>query len=633
MPRSLSNNTNVSSSGGGGGGGDDHTDTPHDLSDITGASTLVPRNDDVSIDGDISVTSGHRYKVNNVALQSTDLFDSASLVRTTASDLTISGTLGANKADLTGLVPQYRINGTQISSANLSDGSDLTKDDEVNTATTTALTNKLDSDFANIGTSVLPDANIPTTITRDSEAVLLVGDQSISGEKSFNGSVYIDSTQTIVSSIAGGGGETEYVASRVSQPALNNLNTLYTSAPANTQKTMPYLEATGTQVFSGPLETPGLSCTANILLSTGSELRVGGTQFASSDLGDSASIVNTTGTAQTKTGNFTVSGTFRAGDLELFDNIHQIQIDSDGHMLFGIPSADEFRFVIGGSDVVVMSASGMSLSGIAVATEQYVGSTLQSDATANSTKLLIESGGGTGFDGSSTSLTMTKINPVVIHSTQHVPDGSGGWTAHPASTANSFRCDCLGTFTNGVSVSSVALGATGDIQKVTEMHTHWQTSITLTSASPNTAVTLFDTAAALTRYEFGSSTGNTDALNSAALATGCFNLLFSFQGYTPAGVANAYLFGSGHIHTNLKVAAYGIPGYNVGTNDTVAPNSVNVPVSQSYHISSVDPPTVRWQAVGGGPALIQLVWSSTMPTITTGTTVVTCKLVKLVDWA
>ena len=135
MPRSLSNNTNSSTSGGGG-GGDDHTDTPHSLSDITGTSTLVHRNDDVSIDGDISVTSGHGFKVNNIALQSTDLFDSASLVRTTASDLTIGGTLGANKADLTGLVPQYRINGVQISSASLSDGSDLTKDDEVNTATT-----------------------------------------------------------------------------------------------------------------------------------------------------------------------------------------------------------------------------------------------------------------------------------------------------------------------------------------------------------------------------------------------------------------------------------------------------------------------------------------------------------------
>jgi hypothetical protein len=74
MPRNLSNNTNVTSSGGGGGGDDDHTDTPHSLSDITGTSTLVHRNADVSIDGDINVTSGHGFKVNDVALQSTDWY-------------------------------------------------------------------------------------------------------------------------------------------------------------------------------------------------------------------------------------------------------------------------------------------------------------------------------------------------------------------------------------------------------------------------------------------------------------------------------------------------------------------------------------------------------------------------------
>jgi hypothetical protein len=131
------------------------------------------------------------------------------------------------------------------------------------------------TDFSNVGTSVLPDTNIPLTITGDSEAVLLVGDQSISGEKSFNGSVYIDSTQTIISSISGGGGETEYVASRVGQPALNSLNTLYTSSPASTEKTIAYLEATGTQVFAAPLTTPGLSCNGNLLLEAGREIQIG----------------------------------------------------------------------------------------------------------------------------------------------------------------------------------------------------------------------------------------------------------------------------------------------------------------------------------------------------------------------
>jgi hypothetical protein len=259
------------------------------------------------------------------------------LVRTTSTDIIISGTLGANKANLTGFIPQYRINGTQISSLNLSDGSALTKDDEVHTAPTTALSCEMESDGSNVGTGVLPDTNIPTTITRDSEAVLLVGDQSISGDKLFNGSVYIDSTQTIISSISGGGGETEYVASRVGQPSLNSLNALYTAAPANTQKTMAYLEATGTQVFAAPLTTPGLSCNGNLLLEAGREIHIGGSQISSANLADSTSILNTSGNAQTKTGNMTVSGTFQAGDLEISDTGHQLQVDIDGNLLYLTP--------------------------------------------------------------------------------------------------------------------------------------------------------------------------------------------------------------------------------------------------------------------------------------------------------
>ena len=95
-------------------------------------------------------------------------------------------------------------------------------------------------------------------------------------------------------------------------------------------------------------------------------------RISSTDLADSSSIVNTRATAQTKTGNLSVSGTFRAGYLELSDASHQIQVDTDGHMLFGIPTGDEYRFIIGGSDACLISSSGMSLSGNAVATQQYV---------------------------------------------------------------------------------------------------------------------------------------------------------------------------------------------------------------------------------------------------------------------
>lgn len=155
------------------------------------------------------------------------------------------------------MVPQYRINGTQISSANFSDGTDLTKDDEVNAATTIALSDKMQTAFSNVGSNMLPDTNIPSTITRDSEAVLLAGNQTILGQKLFNDAVYINSTKTLISTIAGGGGEAEYVASRVGQPSLNSLNTMFfASPPANTQKTVAYLENTRQTGFAGALRTP-----------------------------------------------------------------------------------------------------------------------------------------------------------------------------------------------------------------------------------------------------------------------------------------------------------------------------------------------------------------------------------------
>ena len=68
----------------------------------------------------------------------------------------------------------------------------------------------------------------------------------------------------------------------------------------------------------------------------------------------------------------------------------------------------------------------------------------------------MEAGSGTGFDGSSTSLTINHLNPVVIRSTKHIPDGSGGWQAHPASTANTFQVQCLTQCENGLTVSNAA---------------------------------------------------------------------------------------------------------------------------------------------------------------------------------
>jgi len=92
-----------------------------------------------------------------------------------------------------------------------------------------------------------------------------------------------------------------------------------------------------------------------------------------------------------------------------------------------------------------------------VCTRADVNAFLSSTGTQNSVKLnILEFGGGTGFDGSSTSLTINHLNPVRIRSTKHIPDGSGGYQAHPAGTLNTFDVDCLCECNNGLTVSGSA---------------------------------------------------------------------------------------------------------------------------------------------------------------------------------
>jgi hypothetical protein len=93
-----------------------------------------------------------------------------------------------------------------------------------------------------------------------------------------------------------------------------------------------------------------------------------------------------------------------------------------------------------------------------VVTRADVNAFLTSAATSNSVKLLIvEGGGGTGFDGSSTSLTINHLNPVIIRETRHIPDGSGGWVVHPAYTDNTFQVQCLCQCEKGLTVSNAAV--------------------------------------------------------------------------------------------------------------------------------------------------------------------------------
>lgn len=120
-------------------------------------------------------------------------------------------------------------------------------------------------------------------------------------------------------------------------------------------------------------------------MEAGREIIIGSDEISSSNLSDTVSILNTSAYAQTKPGNLTVNGTFRAGDLELSDTSHQVQVDVDGHILFCIPGGDEYRFVIAGADTAVLSATAMTIAGQMVATQAYVTTTLTSTKTASST--------------------------------------------------------------------------------------------------------------------------------------------------------------------------------------------------------------------------------------------------------
>ena len=239
----------------------------------------------------------------------------------------------------------YQINGTALNSSHLSDGATL--------ATTSQISGKMEADFSN-ATGTIADARIPSTITRDAEACLLTttqtiaGDKTFSGETSFTDDVYISNTKTFIST--GGGTETEYVASRVGQPSLNSLNTMYTTAPANTQKTIAFTEYTGETIFQGNVGTNPtadtnhcimdktgflslnsggdssirfddsttddssatgfklknnsgtLDITTDVNLTAGHVFKVAGAQFASGNLSDSATLVKTSG-------NQTIAGT------------------------------------------------------------------------------------------------------------------------------------------------------------------------------------------------------------------------------------------------------------------------------------------------------------------------------------
>ena len=136
------------------------------------------------------------------------------------------------------------------------------------------------------------------------------------------------------------------------------------------------------------------------------------------------------------------------------------------------------------------------------------------------------------------------------------------------------------------------------------------------------------------------SAGSTNALSSDAMKDGTYLLLLSYQGYdSVTGNASTWLFGQDNtsIHTSLRTTVYGVPGYAIGTVDDAAPNTAALLTANSYYLSHVELPTVRWRSAGTGsgvlPANIEIVWGSDMPTAgASASTVVTCKLVKMASY-
>jgi len=257
----------------------------------------------------------------------------------------------------------------------------------------------------------------------------------------------------------------------------------------------------GLHLGTGPItlleDGTGVKCSGHLNIGSGSTYQINGTQITTSALSDNNVIVknnqsNTFSSAQTLNGSaiFGVSGsnasqaTFGESGATQFSlgkttatssslDLHTDTTTADISVSFGTGSGLTIPMRIT-DDTVEVSSSTDTEASMRYKTSSYAGSAnatpvnevvtradvsafLSSAGTSNSVKLnILEAGGGTGFDGSSTSLTINHLNPVVIKATKHIPDGSGGYQAHPAGTLNTFDVDCLCECNNGLTVSGSA---------------------------------------------------------------------------------------------------------------------------------------------------------------------------------
>jgi hypothetical protein len=266
-----------------------------------------------------------------------------------------------------------------------------------------------------------------------------------------------------------------------------------------------------------------------------------------------------------------------------------------------VPTGDEFRFVVDGTDAAVLSATTLTIAGQTVATQSYVTSTLTSAETAASTVGLIEA----------TPLTLAQALTC-----------NGNVTFGDASS-DTLTCNATPTFNTNVNLSAtseIVRGSINVMQRLTELHRDYRHTVTLTNPTADSIHDLFSTDGTFQVFEYGATTSTNATLPTEA----CYSMTLNF--------GNGWTFGSTTTYNSLRCAAFGITSeQDNSTNDTIDPNTSTVPSSWNYHRSELPTPTLSWTATSSAAGVYRVVFPSTMPTLT-ATASVTIILKRIMDW-
>lgn len=424
-------------------------------------SQVVRKNDvnDQAVLGGLDIGAGKIYQVNGNQISTADLSNGSAVVLRPLTSETFSGTVSANKVNVSGLLAQYQVNGSQIDTGHLSDGADITKDNVVNTATTTALALKMNADFSNIGATEIPDANIPASIARDGEVCALTGNQTIAGDKTFSNTV-----------IKNGG-------TNIRDPGMTGSEawSIFSTHPANHKLVWGFINSSGTffDHFDIEAETRirshyDIQGDGHMNLVGSGEYQQNGTKISTTALSDGSVIAKTNDASLSAfAGNLNTAGalTTQAGILNLDATAsNSIQVDGTSNdTTFTTASGQNLDFVNGSAIRLRMSstesvftgdvyASGNLSTGTKLQTANDVNTILGSTATATNVKLnIIEGSAAVGFSGLS-DFTTNHLNPIRITASQHRPVGAPPvWTAIPS--PNTFNCDCASSFTGNTTIS------------------------------------------------------------------------------------------------------------------------------------------------------------------------------------